>query len=117
MCIRDRIYSEIICALSYSGSDKSEQTKAQNEVDYDAVIFAAPDLLVLPGDGVSLKRFGRDNPSSQILLSFQVVGRPSLLSLIHISSLWRGASAPWIVYRSFEMRWYEWNCPSWTGST
>ena len=32
-------------------------------------------------------------------------------------SLWRGASAPWIVYRSFEMRWYEWNCPSWTGST
>lgn len=72
------IYSEIICALSYSGSDKSEQTKAQNEVDYDAVIFAAPDLLVLPGDGVSLKRFGRDNPSSQILLTFQVVGRPSL---------------------------------------
>ena len=24
------------------------QTDAQNEVDYDAVIFAAPDLLVLP---------------------------------------------------------------------
>ena len=40
-------YSEIICALSYSGSDKSQQTDAQNEVDYDAVIFAAPDLLVL----------------------------------------------------------------------
>ena len=69
-------YNEIICALSYSGSDKSEQTKAQNEVDYDAVIFAAPDLLVLPGDSVSLKRFGRDNPSSQILLTFEVVGRP-----------------------------------------
>lgn len=46
-------YSEIICALSYSGSDKSQQTDAQNEVDYDAVIFAAPDLLVLPGDSIS----------------------------------------------------------------
>lgn len=72
------IYSEIICALSYSGSDKSEQTKAQNEVDYDAVIFAAPDLLVLPGDTVSLKRFGRDDPSSQRVLAFQVVGRPAI---------------------------------------
>lgn len=72
------IYSEIICALSYSGSDKSEQTKAQNEVDYDAVIFAAPDLLVLPGDTVSLKRFGRDDPSSQRVLAFQVVGRPAV---------------------------------------
>ena len=72
------IYSEIICALSYSGSDKSEQTKAQNEVDYDAVIFAAPDLLVLPGDTVALKRFGREDPSSKRLLSFEVVGRPAV---------------------------------------
>lgn len=72
------IYSEIICSLSYSGSDKSGQTKAQNEVDYDAVIFAAPDLLVLPGDAVVLKRFGREDPASQRLLSFEVVGRPAV---------------------------------------
>ncbi|WP_154666503.1 hypothetical protein [Anaeromassilibacillus senegalensis] len=71
-------YSEIICALSYTGSDKSNQTKAQNEVEYDAVIFAAPDLLVLPGDSVILKRFGRDDPSSQLLLMFEVVGRPAM---------------------------------------
>lgn len=71
-------YNEIICALSYSGSDKSNQTKAQNEVEYDAVIFAAPDLLVLPGDSVALKRFGRDDPSSQLLLTFEVVGRPAV---------------------------------------
>lgn len=71
-------YNEIICALSHTGSDKSEQTKAQNEVDYDAVIFAAPDLLVLPGDSVTLKRFGRDDPSSQLLLTFEVVGRPAV---------------------------------------
>ena len=72
------IYSEIICALSYSGSDKSRQTKAQNDVDYDAVIFAAPELVILPGDRVSLKRFGREDPASQRLLSFEVVGRPAV---------------------------------------
>ena len=71
-------YSEIICALSYSGSDKSQQTNAQNEVDYDAVLFASPDLLVLPGDRVSLKRFGRVDPTSQRLLTFEVVGRPAV---------------------------------------
>lgn len=71
-------YSEIICALSYSGSDKSQQTDAQNEVDYDAVLFASPDLLILPGDRVSLKRFGRMDPTSQRLLTFEVVGRPAV---------------------------------------
>ena len=71
-------YSEIICALSYTGSDKSNQTKAQNEVEYDAVIFAAPDLLVLSGDSVTLKRFGRDDTASQLLLTFEVVGRPAV---------------------------------------
>ena len=33
------IYDGIICALSYTGSDNSRQTDAQNNVDYDAVIF------------------------------------------------------------------------------
>lgn len=72
------IYDKIICALSYSGSDRSEQTKAQNNIDYDAVIFAAPELRILPGDRVCLKRFGRDDPASQRLLSFEVVGRPAV---------------------------------------
>ena len=76
--VPDVVYSGIICALSYSGSDKSQQTDAQNEVDYDAVIFAAPDLLVLPGDSISLKRFGREDPNSRRLLAFQVVGRPAV---------------------------------------
>lgn len=70
------VYSAIICALSYSGGDKSGQTKAQNEIDYDAVIFAGPELQVLPGDRVTLKRFGRDDPNSQRVLTFEVVGRP-----------------------------------------
>ena len=71
-------YSEIICALSYSGSDKSQQTNAQNEVDYDAVLFASPDHPVLPGNRVSLTRFGRVDPASQRLLAFEVVGRPAV---------------------------------------
>ncbi len=72
------IYSGIICGHSYSGSDNSRQTDAQNNVDFDAVIFAGPDLLILPGDKIALKRFGRDNPSSQAILNFEVVGRPAV---------------------------------------
>ena len=66
------------CALSYTGSDRSGQTDAQNNVDYDAVIFAGPDLSILPGDKIGLKRFGRDDPSSQKELNFAVVGRPAV---------------------------------------
>lgn len=39
------------------------------------MIFAAPELQVLPGDRVSLQRFGRDNPGSQHILHFAVAGR------------------------------------------
>ena len=72
------IYSGIICALSYTGSNSSGQTDAENNVDYDAVIFAGPDLSILPGDKIVLKRFGRDDPSSQKDLNFAVVGRPAV---------------------------------------
>ncbi len=72
------VYQGIICGLSRSSEDGSGQTKAQNNVDYDAVIFAAPELQVLPGDRVSLQRFGLDNPGSQQILHFAVVGRPAV---------------------------------------
>lgn len=72
------LYNAITCALSYTGSDSSGQTDAQNNVDYDAVIFAGPDLSILPGDKIVLKRFGRDDPSSQKDLNFAVVGRPAV---------------------------------------
>ena len=72
------VYQGIICGLSRSSGDGSGQTKAQNNVDYDAAIFAAPELQELPGDSVSLRRFGRDNPSSQQILHFAVVGRPAV---------------------------------------
>lgn len=74
--VPEMVYSDVICALSYSGSDKSKQTKAENQIDYDAVVFMAPELAVRPGDKVTVTRFGRDNPGSQIMLTFEVVGRP-----------------------------------------
>lgn len=72
------VYQGVICGLSRSGGDGSGQTKAQNNVDYDAVIFTAPELQILPGDSISLRRFGRDNPSSQQILHFAVAGRPAV---------------------------------------
>ena len=72
------VYTDIICGHSYSGSDSSGQTDAQNNVDYDAVVFAGPDLQILPGDKIALKRFGRDDSSSQLILNFEVVGRPAV---------------------------------------
>ena len=45
-------YSGIICALSYSGTHSSMQTNAQQNIDHDAVVFAGPDLKVLPGDTI-----------------------------------------------------------------
>lgn len=72
------IYSGISCALSYTGSDNSGQNAAQNEIEYDAVIYASPDLDVQAGDVVKLTRFGRDNPNSSRVLTFDVVGRPNV---------------------------------------
>lgn len=72
------VYDGIPCALSYTGTDSSRQTDAQNNVDYDAVLFAAPELLILPGDTIVVKRFGRDDPTSERMLTFAAVGRPAV---------------------------------------
>ena len=72
------VYSAIICALSYSGTNSSMQTNAQQNIDHDAVVFAGPDLKVLPGDTIVVKRFGRDDPSSTQEVTFEVIGRPSV---------------------------------------
>lgn len=42
------------------------------------VVFAGPDLKVLPGDTIVVKRFGRDDPSSTQEVTFEVIGRPSV---------------------------------------
>lgn len=71
------IYADVRCALSRSG-DSSAQTDVQHKIDYDAVIFAAPELAVLPGDTIQLRRFGRDQPESKITLDYEVIGVPSV---------------------------------------
>lgn len=72
------VYPDTICALVYSGSDKSQQMQAQNKIDYDAIIFFPPSLSIFPGDKITLKRFGRDNQDSTIIYNFEVVGRPNI---------------------------------------
>ncbi len=71
------VYVDVICALSRSG-DNSKQTDIHHSLDYDAVIFAAPELAVLPGDTIALKRFGRDQPDSRQLRNYEVVGVPTV---------------------------------------
>lgn len=63
------VYSGIRCALSRK-SDSSRQTAAQQDVEYDCVLFAAPELDVKPGDGVTVSRFGVEE-------QFEAVGRPA----------------------------------------
>lgn len=61
------VYSGIRCALSRR-SDSSRQTAAEQDVEYDCVLFAAPELVVKPGDAVTVSRFGVDE-------KFEAVGR------------------------------------------
>lgn len=72
------IYSAIICALSYSSGNNSRQTDAQQDIDHDAVVFAAPELEINPGDGITLTRFGRIDPTATRKRVFEVVGRPNV---------------------------------------
>lgn len=64
------VYAGIPCALSRSG-DRSKQTQVQHDIEYDCVLFAAPELLVEPGDTVEVSRFGR-------CYTFEAVGSPAI---------------------------------------
>ena len=64
-------YSEILCALSYGGGDKSSQSESVNRIEYDAKIFVAPETDILAGDRLRVTRCGR-------ILEFEVVGRPAV---------------------------------------
>lgn len=67
-----RVYDSLPCALSYTGPGDGKQTAAQNQVEYDAVVFLAPELEIRPGDHIQLVRLGR------IPLTFSVAGRPAV---------------------------------------
>lgn len=66
----------IICAYSQSGGGGGTQTDTMNRLEYDATVFASPELVVLPGDTIKLRRFGRIDPGSTVILDFEPVGEP-----------------------------------------
>lgn len=65
------VYTGVACALSRDGADGSGQRAPQNEIDYDATLFLAPELDVQPGDRVEVSRFGRT-------YAYAVEGRPAV---------------------------------------
>lgn len=72
------VVSNAICALSQRSLKPTNQTDAQNEIDYDIKLFIAPDTIVEAGDMITVKRFGRDNPASSIMLTFESASRPMI---------------------------------------
>ncbi|KAF5056844.1 hypothetical protein DSECCO2_362920 [anaerobic digester metagenome] len=62
------VYSGQRCALSQK-SDSSRQTAAQQDIEYDCILFVAPELKIAPGDTAAVQRLGTAE-------NFEVVGRP-----------------------------------------
>ncbi|SBV94338.1 conserved hypothetical protein [uncultured Eubacteriales bacterium] len=65
------VYQAVSCGLSRGGGDSSGQTAMQNNIDYDATLFLAPELDIRPGDRVEVTRFG-------VMHSFSVEGRTAV---------------------------------------
>lgn len=64
------VYEGISCALSYE-RNRSEQTDTLHKIDSDAVIFCAPEYELLPGDSITVLRFGKE-------IVYEAVGRSRL---------------------------------------
>ena len=62
------LYEDVSCALSWK-SDSSRQSDAQHDLEYDRVLFIAPELMIKPGFFVAVTRFGQ-------VERFEVVGLP-----------------------------------------
>lgn len=62
------IASGVPCALSWK-ADSSRQSDAQQDVEYDRVLFIAPELEILPGYFVTINRLGKNE-------YYEVVGKP-----------------------------------------
>lgn len=69
------VYKDVICALSASG-DSSKQTEAQHLIEYDVLLFVQPETIIESGDQITVKRFGRMDPNSTYVKTFEVVGVP-----------------------------------------
>lgn len=58
------IAAGVPCALSYTGGDSSSQQDG-HLIDWDAVVFIAPEQDIRPGDHITVKG-----------ITFEVIGRP-----------------------------------------
>lgn len=67
------VYENVFCGLSY-GSNQSQQTEAQHNIDHDAIIFAAPEMDIRAGDTIQLSRFGR----TSMMRKYEVIGYPAV---------------------------------------
>jgi len=72
------IVANALCALSQKSLKPTNQTDAQNEIEYDIKLFIAPDTPIEAGDMITVKRFGRDNPASNIVITFESASRPMI---------------------------------------
>ncbi|WP_038289801.1 hypothetical protein [Acetivibrio straminisolvens] len=70
------VAENVICSLSSMQIRPSEQTAAQNDVEYTVKLFLGPEINVLPGDQIDVKRFGRVNPASGTVLKYESTGQP-----------------------------------------
>lgn len=75
---RTMVYDNVICGISYMTADKSDQTDVQNNIDVEATLFIGPELDIRPGDFITVKRFGRDNPTSTLIREYEVIGLPPI---------------------------------------
>lgn len=71
---RVTVYEGVVCGISYASADKSDQTDVQHNIDVEATLFISPELDIRPGDYITVKRFGRDNPISTLIREYEVIG-------------------------------------------
>lgn len=73
--VYELVYGALPCALSRAGvqsrlsRERSGQNRAENRLDYDAVLFLAPEPELRPGDRVRVQRAGGET------LELELVGR------------------------------------------
>lgn len=54
------VYDDERCRLSQTGLARNNQTEAENQIEYDAKLFIAPEVEILQGDEMKVTRRGRD---------------------------------------------------------
>lgn len=53
------VHKDVPCRISQTGLARNGQTEAENQIDYDAKLFIAPEVEILQGDELEVTRNGR----------------------------------------------------------